>query len=425
MSIQRSPALSDSLKLWADRNLFHMEKGGYLSNHMSHGLIALGNLGASEERLNNFGAIYRSQRVYGHKLEQAQDYDKSTIESLEQLLELRGKYKNFLGIAEYFKQEVDSGSITAKGLVQKYLPYVVEGMSGRLLHPMITLGYALNAEDDDLIIDGLTYMVYGYLTTGAHPKIDLDNMKSESQSDSDFKPEDIVRLIEKVKNENRFKAVADEWESKLPYSLEPAAIQRRTAALAERTTDFIDQYMEPLLKNKFLISAFIQDRDQGTTNYKEVISRIFDGLLWVYNDTSEFYGWSNFVLLHGVTSCWSLAQILPVLTPELQLEAVLHYLRAMIVSYASMYEHDDFIVGKSPYERDFTSQYAEIPGFSSPVKHIMETNESDEHKIKVVCVCIDRIGSTNFVPVTSETYINTLKVIAARQFDQLSWEKPN
>ena len=76
----------------------HIEFGGYLSNHLLHGLVALAGLGATDERLQEFTTDYVR---YLEPCAEAprQPVDKSTW------LELRGKQCRFIELAEFFDAE--------------------------------------------------------------------------------------------------------------------------------------------------------------------------------------------------------------------------------------------------------------------------------------------------------------------------------
>ena len=60
---------------------------------------------------------------------------------------------------------------------------------------------------------------------------------------------------------------------------------------------------------------------------------LFDGILDLYNLTSEESNDDDFFLLHGVTSCNALGNILIYLTPNQIFEACYFYLRAIILTY--------------------------------------------------------------------------------------------
>lgn len=59
---------------------FDIEYGGFLSNHMTHGLMALDMLGASSERLASWFQEYIKHDVNGSQLEPAQSPGDLTID---------------------------------------------------------------------------------------------------------------------------------------------------------------------------------------------------------------------------------------------------------------------------------------------------------------------------------------------------------
>eukprot|EP00357_Protocruzia_adherens_P017598 CAMPEP_0115004986 /NCGR_PEP_ID=MMETSP0216-20121206/19583_1 /TAXON_ID=223996 /ORGANISM="Protocruzia adherens, Strain Boccale" /LENGTH=430 /DNA_ID=CAMNT_0002371187 /DNA_START=138 /DNA_END=1430 /DNA_ORIENTATION=- len=425
MTLKRSAALTSILDKYTSRNFLHIELGGVRSNHMSHGLIALGYLNASQGRLEKFGNFYCENESDGYKVEPPHRHDVTKIHNLEELLAFRGQRKNFLGIAEYFVEEINTEGSSARELVSKYAPYVIEGLSGRLLHALISLGYALEADHEDLIIDGLAYMFLAYRPVGEHLELNLDDLASALNSESEpFESRTVLELVQALKDGKRLEGVVDRWVNDKAYVGWGGSFQPRVAVIGDKAGHVLDELLAPLLKNPSLITPFIQDRDEGSEKYKAVLTELFDGIVWLYNEISEYNDESSFILLHGVTSCWSLARVLPLLTSEQRFEAIIYYIRTLLAVWGAKWETYDFKIGTHPLERKFHREFVKIPEFSVPVDHILHSEkEYDEHPTKLVFTCLDRLTSPYFLPVQSENFVTFLKVIAARQYDLLPWSQ--
>ena len=52
---------------------YHVEYGGFLSNHLQHGLVALSRLGAKEETIVQWLKHYKAHKILGNTLEPPHD----------------------------------------------------------------------------------------------------------------------------------------------------------------------------------------------------------------------------------------------------------------------------------------------------------------------------------------------------------------
>ena len=116
-------------KMLDDRSK-HIEFRGFLTNHEKHAIIALHGLNASPEYIAEWVKGYETDNPYHARLEPAR---KSQGEIHY------GNWKNFLGKKVYFPDYVEFFEAEQKRLgLEKalaiYLPYLVRGAAGALLH---------------------------------------------------------------------------------------------------------------------------------------------------------------------------------------------------------------------------------------------------------------------------------------------------
>jgi len=159
------------------RNAYHIEYGGYLSNHMQHGLVALHRLGAAPDTLARFAEAYSEHSIRGHGLEPPHREDDRPVQAaaavqsegngdregkaageiekaeaigsscLEQLpsgslAPWLGKRTNFLGLAKFFDQETERLAGT-DNVLTVYEPQLLSGSFGAAFHPVRPVNAAI------------------------------------------------------------------------------------------------------------------------------------------------------------------------------------------------------------------------------------------------------------------------------------------
>ena len=128
---------------------YFIEYGGYLSNHMSHVLIALYRLSASER--------YMIEYINNHtKL-----LEKSSRSTTQVNQEVNLRWRPYFEILGSFRHKLSNeygGSITL--LVAKEFPRLSYMTSGAALHGLIHLGYGISILDHSVTCEGLAYLEY-------------------------------------------------------------------------------------------------------------------------------------------------------------------------------------------------------------------------------------------------------------------------
>lgn len=138
---------------------FHIEFHGYLSNHAKHAVIALRGLGASEEDITAYVTDYAAN-TYGFGLEPARPSAVTLSEASWR--ELLGKHEEFEALRRFFQ-----GRVRTLGLeetLRRYVPDLIPGLVGALLHGAIHLGWALDAGHEGMIVEGLAYLSFSFVS---------------------------------------------------------------------------------------------------------------------------------------------------------------------------------------------------------------------------------------------------------------------
>ena len=128
---------------------YFIEYGGYLSNHMSHVLIALYRIGASKHHL--------IQYVNNH----TNRLEKSSRGPTQRNQEVNLRWRPYFEILGSYRHKLHhqyGGSITL--LVAKEFPRLATFTSGAALHGLIHLGYGISILDHGVTCEGLSYLEY-------------------------------------------------------------------------------------------------------------------------------------------------------------------------------------------------------------------------------------------------------------------------
>lgn len=161
------------------RHSLHIEYGGFLSNHMQHGIIALHRLGATSDQLLAFTKAYRQHTVLGHRPEPPHLHDDHDVTAVPpaapdtdvvnvidvhvdvaaSLAPWLGRRGNFLGLARYFDGEIARLG-GAQQALELYLPHLLGGSFGAAMHPVIHMAMGLVSQVPEVVADGLAYSAH-------------------------------------------------------------------------------------------------------------------------------------------------------------------------------------------------------------------------------------------------------------------------
>ena len=138
---------------------FHIEFHGYLSNHAKHAVIALNGLGAPAEDIAAYVEEY-ARTTYGFGLEPPKQSDIQLTE--ENWRDFLGKHEQFTSLCRFFEERVET--LGLEQTLKVYVPELLRGCVGALLHGTIHLGWALDAGHRGMTIEGLAYLAFSYVS---------------------------------------------------------------------------------------------------------------------------------------------------------------------------------------------------------------------------------------------------------------------
>lgn len=139
---------------------YHIEFNGFLTNHAKHAVIALHRLGASSQRIQEYYDSYAKCTTYGYGLEPAKPSEHTiTGENWQMYF---GQHCSFTSYCQFFDQK--EKELGMERLLREYVPILLPGCVGSLMHATIHIGWALDSGNRWMIIEGLAYMAFSYLS---------------------------------------------------------------------------------------------------------------------------------------------------------------------------------------------------------------------------------------------------------------------
>jgi hypothetical protein len=309
MSTDEKNALNLMETLLNDQS-HHIEFNGFLTNHIKHGVIALKRLEASPQRIKEYYDHYVKHTTYGFGLELPRTSEHIITQNNWQVY--FGKHCSFTSYCEFFDQK--EKELGMDRLLEEYVPTLLPGCVGSLMHGTIHLGWALDSSNRWMVIEGLAYMAFSYVS--CQPE---KTFSSPLESDAD------KSVLGSLLN------VAKAWETdgeKLNNWREATLTDERYSASSgfhpELTiTGFQNDIAKVLAEGHPLIHAtpaWIENLDMPTI-WKE----LYDGLTLFYLAKP-----GDFLVLHLITALHGIEQIANRLPLHQQKRAIKCYWTAML-----------------------------------------------------------------------------------------------
>ena len=338
---------------------FYIEYGGFLSNHLSHGLIALHKLGAIQKTMEEFLQRYSS------KLEEPfGDTAMSQKKSCKGIEGLLGARKEFYTLMEYYTEKYKNDyNSNLESLINGEFDHLSDGLIASLLHGLIHLGYGFSEKSPKLVCEGLAYLHHSYV-----PLKLIERKISIGRG-----TEDIVEVLRDVGAHNNLKTfMLQEIKTERLMKWHTGNFQRKMFVLFESKADELLQYAARI-KTPQLSENFSTEDVVGLGKW------LLDSAIFIYvNSTSK----NDFILLHGVTATWSLCQILTAMSvPQQALRAVQTLICGILAAYV--------VTGAAPLKASSDPEMATYKNWDNIIKTTI-SRECDEHIYKLVQVVYER-----------------------------------
>lgn len=366
---------------------FAMEYDGYLSNHLLHGAVALYELGASAETVEDFAAHYAQTKLLAVAPDHDDPFDVAVVEAnasnsdsagviptTERLAELLGQRQDFDALLAFYGREVQL--LGADDAVRKHLPQLVAGLCGALLHGLIQLGYAYHIGGNRLIAEGLAYFHFSYLSFEADGE-EEDDTKDGASDKPAFARDAVLPAVHALKN-HAF--VLSEVETQLATN--PAVVELPIGVFQKK------------------LNALSAHPERGSRAAFGAIAQALAGLdvsglhgavaldfgLWLYTMITH----NDFVIAHAITSAWSLQQLEHLLDERERVRAWKVWLQVAVTAFILQDVHDlsdDDVCDRAMQELTTLPSWEEIVGSALALE-----GYPDEHVYKIVQVALDHAG---------------------------------
>lgn len=346
---------------------FKIEYGGYLSNHLLHGVVALHELGASKSKIDDFAAHYAQKlEAEGPDHEDVVQQDVADgILSDDEARKLLGQRRNYDALLAYYARDVKT--LGVDGAVRKSLPMLVGGLAGALLHGMIQLGYSYHIGGDRLVAEGLAYQHYSYLSFDEPASSPAKEPLRQLTREEAFKVADAVTSNEFLRSEQA-RLVAG------------APLKDLDIGWIQRGVNALSGHPERGSAAAFaLIWDTIHEYDFTHLDGPNAL----DLVLWLYVIIEH----NDFVVLHAATCAWSLQQLEHLLPPSDKARAWrvwLHVALSALVTARVRDFHKEDVCGQAG---DLKARLEALPTWSQlREKVIALPGYPDEHVYKLVQV---------------------------------------
>ncbi|TRY61798.1 hypothetical protein TCAL_14951 [Tigriopus californicus] len=342
------------------RSKYYVEYLGFRSNHLCHAAVALYELKASKEYFHSYLNHYQKRLEAKENSPTHHSQKDADLDSLG-VPELLGRRKNYYQILEHFDSlTTGSDPLSWEELVKREFTELALGIAGSAFHPLIHIGYGIAIEDSPSICEGLAYLHHSYLPISESLGPSVETF---GQGDRSF-----PTILTDVRQD----MCLNNWLKETKNSVE----------FAEPGVGQFQQALIQLFKHKSQEVLGYAEHLQlpGDLPPATLMTWVLEQILIVYTGSTPR---NDFFLLHGITSCWALRNIVPLLTPSKLKQILRYYVVALISTYLACgcptINMD--LVEKVPDVEHTEWKDIKKKMFQIPVEQL------DEHILKVVHIC--------------------------------------
>jgi len=389
---------------------FHIEFNGFLSNHVKHAVVALNGLGASPKMIKEYYDAYVKCTTYGYGLEPPRPSEHTITQDNWQVY--FGKHSSFTSYCEFFdRKEKELGM---KRILEEYVPSLLPGCVGSLMHGTIHLGWALDSGNRWMIIEGLAYMVFSYVS--CHPEKTF--------------PETFGQIADKSAMDSLLR-IADAWDADgdaLRGWLETTLADEKYSVSAGfhpelAVTGAQFNIAKVLTEGHPLIHAtpvWINDQDMPT-----IWDQLYEAVTLLYMTKP-----GDFFILHLITSLHAMEQITNRLPIDQQKRAIKCYWTAMLGILFSLGEFPTRTTLESLYSKyndaiDDDGNLTEGQEWEQIVARAL--TEKEEHNPKLVYVeglLWERFGHRSIFRVAAGNFTTSPEVPRLGSTQTRKWGSP-
>eukprot|EP01084_Bolivina_argentea_P237001 398414_1 len=312
-------------------NKYYIEYNGFLSNHISHGMIALWKLKCTESTIHNFMKWYKKEKNLQSFTTSNKSSNNTMTYKWKDLYSWIGTRSNFYDIYNMMKTDLENKTLYNNNIstfISDRFPLFSNGQSGSLLHGLIHLGFGITCMNKQIILEGMSYIPHSYLQFDY--KTPINNTHGGNT--------DILSVFNLIRKEGKLKKCLQDNFHKVEHI--PLGLgQQPLICLSKYGQNIINKYISMFIGTIPLITI---NCDENRNMYMNQLSKLKKYLLclmvmlYTYGNGLDY---NDFVLLHGVTAAYSVTQILPYLKSIHDINrTVLQFISVAVATFVIQFE---------------------------------------------------------------------------------------
>lgn len=315
---------------------YYIEYNKYFFNHLAHGAIALSYLKCPEPIIEEYMKKYSQSKLSSIRQYENENhvitYDNDQYikwNDLNLYLGKREKYYNILEMYQYDLKNIYHDNINQ--LIYERFNSLSYGIGCSAFHGLIHVGYGIFSRNIRIILEGISFITYAYLPFKYVP-IDNENDNEEKSNNNNnilmnINEDSILNILNIIHNQKDIEQIIlnNCSDKKTTTEKNKGTFQEAMIILSKYGLNILSRYVDHILH---LIPNINNHHD-----LKQVSNMLLKTCIEIYS-YCENETYNDFFLLHGVTSAWSLYQLLPWLPLKDTLSIIQTFLLCLISTYA-------------------------------------------------------------------------------------------